>query len=1491
MFPLTHPQKRIWFMEKMNPGQSLHVIGGTVRIKGPVDFKLLEEAIQGFVKAHAGIRHQFEEKDGDVAQYVKSYERFHIPFFDFSKQRCPEEDFAAWVQSEAETPFQLHHSALFDFAFFTLGDDDNGYLVKVHHLVADGWSMDILTKQIGESYVRLSKGEKSPLPGGSEYTYYLHNESKYLSSRRFIKNREFWLEKFNDIPEPLRKGSLECGQAMRKTYRLSEEQSRFIREFAARSHYSVYAFFVALYLLYHYKLTNRDDLVVGMPLYNRSGKREKQIVGMFTSTMPFRFRLDAKMSVLQLIESVHQELVRCYYHQKYPFNLLTQDVESSQGEFTRLLSTCINYYNTDLVHELNGIPVENREFHNGKQIYSLQLVIREWSGSEDFQLDLDYKIQNYTTAQIDQMYRCFVHIIDEMLHSPARRLDEISLLSEDERNKLIVQFNDTRVKYPRDQTIHQLFEEQVIKTPEKVALFLGNKEMTYDELNGRSNQLARFLLKRNVRKGTIVGLLCSHSFEAVIGMLGVLKAGATYLPIDPNYPLERVRYILQDAQMKWVLIDDEATLPGFTGEVIPLHADGRFTGPASNVDASSGPSDLAYIIYTSGSTGYPKGTMIEHGGLVNYVSWAKKTYIGSSETEVFPFYSSLAFDLTVTSIFTPLISGNTVIIYPEEEDAFVLHKILRDGRASIIKLTPSHLSLLLEWEPRASSIKKWIVGGEDLKVNLAKKISDRFPGTQIYNEYGPTEATVGCMIHRFDRQQDTGISVPIGVPADNTRIYVLDAYQNPVPIGEVGELYISGDGVARGYLHQPRLTQEKFVNNPFHDSLRMYRSGDLARFIDEKRIEYIGRADHQEKIRGYRIERGEIEHCLLTHPLINEAVVVNQKSISERGILYAYYTGKKTVSESDLKEHLAEFLPDYMIPAAFMKLDHMPLTVNGKIDYERLPLPPILPINPVPDAISDEKEAVLLQVIQQVLQVKAVESLNNFYHLGGDSIQAIQAASRLANHGYKIRVKDMLAHPVLKDMSLYMEELKNTRAIQDRPCEGRIGTLPIMGWFFSRNLTNPHYYTQSVLLDLKEEIQITKLEKAWTQLVQYHDAFRINIDKEDSVLYYNPHLLGQEVPLHRVDLSLASASEQRIRMSEIAEQIKSNFSIDEGLLVQACLFHLGDQGQKLLMTAHHIAVDGISWRIVLEDLYALYEKLRHDEPVSLPPKTHSLQDWALALNQFARRITDEEKRYWEAVSLSTSPSWIDYDLGPDRLRFSDTRVESLTREQTEQLLGKANQAYSTKADELLLIALAIHMKNVMHSHDVIIEVEGHGREEVAERMDVSRTVGWFTSIYPVRLRVDGADLSSQIKELKDQLRSIPHHGISYGVLKYLSGELSHRPQKSVRFNYLGDFDSSFSNEMFELAGESVGRESSEENEMDCLLDMVIYSVNKKMTLSVTYSLNKFKPETIKQFTKAYLDQLDIVLHHCCRKEDTDFTHTDFETANLSNDELEGLFNN
>lgn len=1486
-YPLTHPQKRIWYVEKIYPNTSLYNIGGVAKISGKLNFEILQEAINIFIKKNEGVRLRFFEQNGEVSQYISEFERIELDYFDFSTKNDSQEVFARWVQAEFEKPFFIEEDKLYYFALFKISESIGGYLAKFHHIISDGWSTHIGEEQICKLYGQLAQNERVDECIENSYLEYIDREKKYLTSERFIRNKKFWSEKFCELPEAVLDKDSESITGKRKTFYLDEDKSKAIKEFVGRNNFSLNTFFVSLLLLYLNKVTQRKDIVIGTPVLNRSGEKEKNTFGMFTSTMPFRISIQDNSSVLQFMNIVSRELMECYFNQKYPYDILIQDIELKKKGYGDLFQMCVNYYNTKFDNKLGDCAIETMEVYNGNQIYSLQIVIKDWMQDGLLQLDFDYKVEVYTEEEIQMIYRYLNVLIEKVLGDCKQIIKDITLLTEKETKKLLYEFNSTEADYPKNFIIYQLFEQQVERTPQRIAIEFEGKELTYRQLNEKANQLARFLRHSGEIQGRIVGILATHSLEMVIAILGVIKAGGAYLPIDPNYPANRISYMLEDSGTTIILTNSKLNQDiYFKGKIINLENAEIYSGKAHNLDIQSVPEDLVYVIYTSGSTGKPKGAMIGHQALVNYIWWAKKMYV-ESEEDVFALYSSLAFDLTVTSIFTPLIGGNKTIVYRDDGSEFILYKIMRENKVSIIKLTPSHLWLLKDMDNRNSKVKCFILGGEDLKVGLCAEIYKSFGGhITVFNEYGPTETVVGCMIYKYSFESDTGLSVPIGVPADNVQIYILGKNMELLPTGSTGEIYISGDGLANGYINRPELTRERFPDNPFVTGKRFYKTGDLAKYRDNGIIEYIGRIDHQIKIRGHRIELGEIERCLTNLEMVKKTAVLVRTDENGTQYLCAYVEVSEGFEESRARMSLSKFLPDYMIPTYFVILERLPLTQNGKIDRISLPIPQRRKTIEEYVVFMEDIEAKTAQVICEVLNIKGISRKDRFFYLGGDSIKAIQIASKLKEQGIKIKVKDILTKSFITEI-VESSEMDNENVITETEvCEGSIGKTPISAWFFSQKFSNINHYNQSVLLKLKKDISAERIERALGAIIKQHDALRANYDAETGMLLYNRQYLLEKLKIQIFELSAYTTEEQIHKIWMLGEQMKASLDIESNILIKACIFDLGAQGRQLLITIHHLVVDGVSWRIILEDLANLLQMEENNEV--LPRKTSSMQKWAEALKIYSNSESlKKEKPFWTAIYNSSFSFPQSFHTGGDLLKDSDTVITSLTEDETAQLLRDANEAYHTETRDLLIVALALCISSLTRKNEIQIELEGHGREEIVSGVDVSRTVGWFTSIYPVTLKMDSEDLAVLVKSIKEQLRKIPNNGLGFGMLKYLSEGFLGVEKKHIRFNYLGEFQ--INNEIFEVSNQASGLDCSENNSMTSLIDINAIVLERKLQISLGYSRNKFSAQSIAEFMNTYKTQLIKVINHCCDKDETEFTPSDFNMVDIGQADLDNLF--
>ncbi|OMF34426.1 non-ribosomal peptide synthetase [Paenibacillus peoriae] len=1494
-YALTHSQKRVWYNEKIYGTTAMHNLTGLVRIQKELEFDALEKAIQLFISKTEGLRIQIEEQNGEPVQYVKPYEKEQIACIDFSHEPDPLLHFEQWLKAVSGQVMPLLNAKLYSFVIFKLGPADVGYLGQFHHIIADGWALHIVSERISQYYTLLVN--HSPLPADEEYSYIpiIDQEQAYLTSERFIKNKIFWHEKFQTLPDMIPINKSKDISAVRTSFAIDSETSRIIQTFIQSSKLSVNVLFVSALLLYIYRTTQETDVVIGTPVLNRSGKKQKNTFGMFTSTMPFRIQLDAALDACSLMKHVGAELMNFYFHQKYPYDLLASDLELAQKGYNSLFDMCVNYYNMKFSPQFDGCPYEVQEVFSGYQPYALQLVIRDWEGSGRITLDFDYKVNYYSETQIAKMFEYIIHIVREMIEQPQTPIAEIEMLSPQEQNELIYGLNQTRSSYPSSLTITQLFEQQVVEKANTIACYFEEHTLTYRELNEQANQLARFLKSRGIGQESIVGIMAGHSFELIISILAVLKSGGAYLPIDPHYPADRVSYMLEDSGAALLLTDaplnDDIS---FSRGVYRIDDASLYHGDCSNLKPQSGPNQLAYVIYTSGSTGKPKGVAVPHKGLVNYIWWANKTYLSAAH-EVFACYSSIAFDLTVTSIFTPLISGHAINLYRDDDPGeFVLFRIMKDQRTTIVKLTPAHLSLLQESDIRTSSVRKCIVGGEDLKVSLAHNIHDKFGGSiALFNEYGPTETVVGCMIHMYDADRDSRRSVPIGVPSDNVAVYLLDTHLKPVPVQVKGEIYISGHGVARGYLNRLELTKERFLDNPFVPGERMYKTGDMGIRLENGLIEYLGRNDHQVKIRGFRIELGEIEGALSSYPDIQHAVVnvVETGDVNRYPLLCAYYVSDRAISPKLLKDYLHACLPHYMVPSHILQLEIIPLTSNGKVDKQKLPVPDVSSgLTYIYEEAHNTVESILVQVWEELFHTSTIGIHDNFFALGGDSIKAIQMTSKLNNYDLEVGVQDVLAHPSIAELAHYTRQ-KSRLYDSSAPVSGEIQPTPISLWFMEQSFHNPHHYNQSVLLLLKNEMDCSALEKAFHKVIEHHDALRMSIHP-DGKLFYNPELTAIPFKLDCYDMTPISAEAWQHEFNKLVHSLQSGFDLSHRLPIRAAIFDHGQGTWELFITAHHLVVDGVSWRIILEDVLEAYHALEEGKEVHFSRKTASVQTFAKELHHYSTTADlREELDFWNEMEGGNDhfPAFITSQPSTDVNYASCAVVEGeLSPAHTHKLLTKANQVYHTEPVDLLLAALSLSVKEWIGLEDFTYEVEHHGRS--LDHVDVSRTVGWFTALHPLRIQVPGTEIGSVIAYVKELRRRIPQQGIGYGILKYMLGAIEKSKEiRPLRFNYLGQFDHESQSSDYVYKHTPGLQDVDFVNHLTAGIDINSLIVNDQLVVHMMYSTEMFEKESITEFMHMYVQTLHRVIDFTLSQQNVHFTPSDFESARISQEDIELLF--
>ncbi len=874
---LTRSQFLIWLGQTLAPDVPLYNMIQTFSFAAALDGAAFQRAFAALIASSDALRTVIDEVNGVPQQSVLESLPYALELIDLSAEPDPIGAYHLWLEDRRTRLHDLG-SRLFDSVLLKLDDSRYIWYLNQHHLITDGWSFVLGYRRMAELYAQAINGQLTSTADLPAYVDYVRHERAFRDTTSFAKAERYWAEKLATPVQSLNFYDRAPRNPTHRTERvvcdLEVERTARLKAIAAEkgihtlnAELSLYNILVTLFTAYLHRMSGNHQIMLGSPFHNRPTPAFKETIGVFIEVCSLRLEVAKDDTFTSLLQKVMQESLDA---------LRNALPGTSRAEYNRAYEVLLNFVNVTFP-PFAGMQPEVEWVHSGygDRDHALRLQVHDFNGTGSYKLHFDFNTHIFTEPQRQLAIQQFLRVVDAFLENREQPINRISLLTADEHGRLIEAFNQSAADYPADQTIIQLFEAQVTRTPAAPALRLGDSSLTYTELNARANQLAHHLHAMGVDLGSPVVIGMEHSLEVVIAILGVLKAGGAYVPIDPAYPPERAQVILDDLGLAPIFLTQGHLQNKFAGlNARLLTLDGLSDQAAANLLPTATPDDLAYILYTSGSTGKPKGVMIEHRSLVNYIWWARAQYL-DGQVRDFALFSSLSFDLTVTSIFTPLITGGQLIVYPEDSGVrgMSILKVIEEGVVDVVKLTPAHLTLIREMDFTQTRIKVFIVGGEDFKTELARAISAAFHHqVAIYNEYGPTEATVGCMIHRFD-PAETALSVPVGVPGANAQIYVLDSQLIPVPTGIIGEMYIGGDGLARGYLNRPELTAERFIANPFQPETHLYKTGDLARWTTAGTLEFLGRADHQVKVGGARIELGEIESRLATHPQIKESLV------------------------------------------------------------------------------------------------------------------------------------------------------------------------------------------------------------------------------------------------------------------------------------------------------------------------------------------------------------------------------------------------------------------------------------------------------------------------------------------------------------------------------------------------------------------------------------------------------------------------------------------
>ncbi|WP_055108259.1 non-ribosomal peptide synthetase [Paenibacillus ihumii] len=1493
-YPVSAAQRRMYVVSQLENAKTSYNMPNVLVVEGQLDIRRLEDVFQTLVQRHEAFRTGFEMIDGQLVQKIQ--EQVELKVEELAVDTAHPSGAVDSEQEKAHIaafirPFDFSQAPLFRVGLMRWSEQRHVLMLDMHHIISDGASMTVLT----EEFSRLYAGK--PLPElRIQYKDYAVWQQEQQGTEQQREQETYWLETFSgelpvlSLPTDYPRPAMQQFEGAQFTFDIGPELSAKLFRLMKAENTTLYMVLLAAYNVLLSKYSGQEDIIVGTVAAGRTHADLESVIGMFVNTLPIRNYPKGSCSFREFLQQVKENGLKAFEHQAYPFEELVERLELPR-DLSRnpLFDTLFGVQNLREASERTE-GLEFRPYGHEERMAKFDLTMTAWELEEGIQFELEYSTHLFHADTIRRMAEHYKQVLEQIAERPEQKLSALEIITEAEKRRIAENFNATQTLYPQEKTVVELFEEQAERLGEQPAVIYGGQQLSYRELDARCNQLARVLAGKGVGPESIVALRVERSFEMVAAILAILKAGGAYLPIDPEFPAERVEYMLEDSGARVLLSrGPQAAELGFRGEWIDLLEPELYQGDASPLERRPEPGHLAYVIYTSGSTGQPKGVMIEHRNLSHILHALQRAYPLQREDR-YALKTNYTFDVSVSELFGWIPGGGALVVLPpgaEKEPEAILSAIEAE-RITHINFVPSMLQLFVmagQRLERLNQLKYLFVAGEALPVQLADKLREQADGVRLENIYGPTEGTIYATRYSVTGGERT---MPIGKPLDNVRAYIVNEAGQLQPPGVPGELCIAGAGLARGYLNRAELTAEKFAANPFEPGERMYRTGDLARWLADGTIEYLGRMDFQVKIKGYRIELGEIAARLREHDQVRDAVVLAREDEAGQPYLCAYVVAEPGWERKELRRYASGYLPHYMVPSFYVGLEELPLGSSGKIDSRRLPEPDREQAAETDyTAPANEKERLLSEIWQTVLGMKRVGTEDNFFELGGDSIKAIQIAAQLKQHGYKLEMKDLYMNPTISALTPAVQPVKYR--VDQSEVVGDVRLSPVQKWFFESSFSEPHHFNQAMMLFRAEGFQSELVRMAFDKVVEHHDALRIIfLHQAGHLTQVNRSAKAENQQLYT--LTSYDISEDQISLA--ANELQSSLNIHEGPLIRLGLFHT-EAGDHLLLAIHHLLIDGVSWRIVLEDLEQCYQQALEGSTLHLPDKTSSYRDWTERLYAYANSSSmHRELDYWRSLANLKLQPLPKQRLAADRT-WENTRTLSIqfSEEETDLFLRKAPSAYNTEPNDLLLAALGITLHAFTGYERAAILLEGHGREELFEELDITRTVGWFTTMYPVVLDMSKVhDLAYHIKNVKETLRSIPNKGIGYGLLNYLTERTKEQDQSlaiapDISFNYLGQFDGDIDKGQFVQSPLSSGSAISPRNKRECSLDISGLVLDHKLTMNFSYHQEEYSEQQMIELLESCKKALLDIIRHCAEKEGSEATPSDLGHEDLSVEDL------
>ena len=1403
-------QKRLWMQEELSEGASAaYNVPLAVHLSGELDVAALAQAFRQVLQNHAVLRTRIVRRGDEPRQVIVESPEWALERWPDGAGDAGRVEFQRRSEALANRPFTLARELPFRAALMALGARRHGLALVFHHIACDGRSVSTLIEDVDRCYAALTRGETLPTAYSKiRYVDYAAWHRAWLDSAAGAKAKAFWLRQFAELPEPLElpgdrpRPPVQDFSGEHLHQKLPAVLRERMAQFGQRAGASLFGTILASVVTFLHRYTGREDITIGSPTEGRPHPDLDGLVGFFVNTLPLRTRVAATDSFRKVVERVRDGLLDALEHQGCPFDVMVQSLPlerdlSRSPLFTVMLGL------TRAQEEAFRLPGLHTEIVPlGLSSSKVDLTFHFVETADGLELDLEYSTALFTRQRMQRLVECFEKMLQAALASPDTAIGDLGLMTPAQSRDWSRAANPPRADYPRDRSLASLFREQVRRNPEAPAVLYRGVAHSYAQLDRLSDAIAGHLVGAlgPLRPDEPIALQVDRSERMLAALLGILKAGGCYLPINPGTPAERVRMLLSMSGARLRLVEGEPPVSGWNGSDVDLRewcSRPPHVAASSGVDERSGAGRrLAYIVFTSGSTGEPKGVLIEQHSVVRLVRSTDFLQLGPSDRVLQT--GSLAFDASTFEIWGPLLNGGCCCL-PEGKEILEIDQfgaLLTSMGATTCFVTTGLFNQVADFNPEAfRGLRHVLTGGEKVSVPHINRVMAAAPDLTLLHVYGPTENTTFSTWYQVKGAQQH--DVPIGRPIAHSTLYILDERGNLQPPGVVGEIYCGGDGLARGYLGRPDATADRFVPDPFSDrpGSRLYRTGDFGRWDEAGNVEFAGRKDDQVKIRGFRIELGEVELRLRAQPAVQQAVVVARPSGGTHELI-AYVVSAGQASEEALRAGLLKGLPDYMVPSRFVFLDALPLNASGKVNRKALPAPQPMQAEAggtsSGQVFDEPKEKALATVWTEVLGRAPADADAHYFNSGGDSIKAIQMTARLRTQGYRLTLREVFARPRFADLAAALVVVETVEKDAE-VVTGEIPLTPIQHWFLETFQPPYDHFNQATLLESDQRLRPDLLRQALDQLVARHGMLRCRLTRSDATGAWTQAIptAGGAVIWRENDWRSETPEAARAAFAAAAEELQRSLSLAEGRLVAAGFFRFA-QSDRLLLVIHHWAVDGISWRILLEELEALY---RSSVAGSAPPKlpsSASFRAWSQSLGLYARsEAVGQEARRWDESERRLAPA-----SAPPVLVVPEQREVVFSEAVTSRLLSDAHRSYGTQVEELLLAAFGKAWGDSGGGESIALAMEGHGRESCVGPLDVSSTVGWFTSMWPFLLTGSGP-WSERIRAAKDALRVVPERGVGYGIGRYLrpgTPEAAGTGKKRdaaraprVSFNYLGVF--------------------------------------------------------------------------------------------------------